>query len=85
MVEAKDSQKDFSVYLKIIRTGNKTPKQRETLENINNLFNGGNDAIKFIEYYCPKILESKRLANQGIGLEILTPKQMLQRLPIALA
>ena len=32
------------------------------------------------------ILEAKRLANQeGTGLKILTPKQMLQRLPISLA
>ena len=32
------------------------------------------------------ILEAKRLAKrEGTGLKILTPKQMLQRLPIALA
>ena len=32
------------------------------------------------------ILEAKRLAKQeGTGLKILTPKQMRQRLPIALA
>ena len=32
------------------------------------------------------ILEAKRLAKQeGTGLKILTPKQMLQRLPITLA
>ena len=32
------------------------------------------------------ILEAKRPAKQeGTGLKILTPKQMLQRLPIALA
>ena len=31
------------------------------------------------------ILEAKRLAKkEGTGLKILTPKQMLQRLPIAL-
>ena len=31
------------------------------------------------------ILEAKRKALYGKGLKILTPKQMLQRLPIALA
>ena len=32
------------------------------------------------------ILEAKRLAKQeGIGLKILTPNQMIKRLPIALA
>ena len=30
------------------------------------------------------ILEAKRLTKQETGLKILTPKQMLQRLPIAL-
>ena len=31
------------------------------------------------------ILEAKKIAKQGDGLKILTPKQMFQRLPIALA
>ena len=32
------------------------------------------------------VLETKELAKQeGAGLKVLTPKQMLQRLPIALA
>ena len=31
------------------------------------------------------ILEAKRKATEGKGLKILTPKQMLQRLPIALS
>ena len=30
-------------------------------------------------------MKLKKLAKQGTGLKILTPKQMLQRLPIALA
>ena len=42
--------------------------------------------IKFIEDYGSMIIDAKRLAKQeGKGLKILTPKQMLQRLPIALA
>ena len=45
-----------------------------------------NNAIKFIEDYGSVILEAKRLAKQeGTRYKILTPKQMLQRLPIALA
>ena len=43
-------------------------------------------AIKFIEDYSSMILEAKRIARQeGEGLKILTPNQMLKRLPIALA
>ena len=43
------------------------------------------NAIKFVEDYGSMILEAKRLAKQErTGVKILTPKQMLQRLPIAL-
>ena len=47
------------------------------------LFNGGNDALKFIEEYGSIILESKRKAIERKVLKILTPKEMLRRLPIA--
>ena len=63
--------------------------QGNTLANISMLFNGKNDAIKFIEDYGSMILEVKRKAVEepttGTGLKISTPKQLLQRLPIALA
>ena len=59
--------------------------QKQSLANIKVLFNARNNAIKFIEDYGSMILEAKRLAKQGTGLKILTPKQMLQRLPIAFA
>ena len=55
------------------------------MANINILFNARNNAIKFIEDYGSRIIEEKRKATEGKGLKILTPKQMLQRLPIALA
>ena len=49
------------------------------------LFNGRNDASKFVDYYCSMILDAKRRATEGCGLKILSSKQMLQRLPISLA
>ena len=52
------------------------------------LFNGRNEAINIIDGYGSIILEGNKRAaeEQGeTGLKILTPKQMLQRLPIALA
>ena len=74
------------IILKKIRKGNKNDEQKKTLANINTLFNARNNAIKLIEDYGSVILEAKRLAKQeGTVLKILTPKQMLQRLPIALA
>ena len=89
--EGKESEKDFNNYLKKIRGGIKIQGQEKTLANLNMLFNGRNDAINFIAGYGSMILEAKRKTTEklkeqeGTGLKILTPKQMLQRLPIALA
>ena len=85
---ARDYQKDYLGYLKNIRKGNKNAKQKEILANLNMLYNAREEAIKFIEDYGSMILEAKKLAREdqgGKGLEILTPSQMLKRLPIALA
>ena len=80
----KNSQKDFNKYLKLIQKGRKV-RNKKTLSNNNILFNGRNDAIKFVEYYGLMILETKRKETEGRWLEILTRKKMLQKLPIALA
>ena len=42
-----------------------------------------NKAIKFYDDYSLMMSEAKPKATKGTGLKILTPKQMLQRLPIA--
>ena len=87
MNKAIEQQQNFYKYLNIIRTGNKNDNQKEVLANVNILFNGGNSAIKFIEDYGSMIPDAKRLAKEeqeGKGLKILTPSQMLKRLPIAL-
>ena len=44
----------------MIRRGKETKGQENTLANINSLFNGTNDAIKFIEDYGSMILEAKK-------------------------
>ena len=49
------------------------------------LYKARNKAIKFYDHYSPMMSEAKYRATKGTGLNILTPKQMLQRLPIALA
>ena len=86
--EAKIEQKNVLEYLNVIRKGNKKAEQRKTLANINMLYNARSDAIKFIEDYGSMILEAKKLAGEdqkGVGIKILTPNQILKRLPIALA
>ena len=66
-------------------------KRNKTIKILDMLFNGKNDTINFIEGYSSMILEAKRKASEELkeqdrtGLKILTPKQLLQRLPIALA
>ena len=70
----------------MIRIGNKNANQKNILANANILYNARNGVIKFIQDYGSMTLEAKRLAKQkGTGLKILTPNQMLKRLPIALA
>ena len=85
--EAKDKQENYYNYLSKIRKGNKSANQKRTLANINILFNARDNAIKFYEDYSSMILEARKLAReqQGKGPKILTPNQMLKRLPIALA
>ena len=59
--------------------------QKNTLYIIEMLYNARNEAIKFYDDYSSMMSEAKYRATKGKGLKILTPKQMLQRLPIALA
>ena len=50
------------------------------------LYKARNEITKFYDDYSLMASEAKNKAkNEGKGLKILTPKQMLQRLPIALA
>ena len=51
------------------------------------LYKARNEDIKFLDDSCSMMSEAKAKvkATKGTGLKILTPKQMLQRLPIALA
>ena len=85
--EAKDKQEHYYNYLKKIRKGNKSANQKRTLANINVLFNARDIVIKYVEDYSSMILEARKLAREqeGEGLKILTPNQMLKRLPIVLA
>ena len=53
------------------------------------LYKARNEAVKLYDDYSLMMSETKSKAKQnqpkGTGLKIITPKQMLQRLPIALA
>ena len=51
------------------------------------LYKARNEAIKFCDDYSSMISEAKTKSKttKGTGLKTFSPKQMLQRLPIALA
>ena len=53
--------------------------------NIELFYKARKEAIKFYDDYSLMMSKAKTKATKETGLKILTPKQMLQRLPIALA
>ena len=69
-----------------MKKGNKkhrSNQQKDTLYNIEMLYKARN--IEFFDEYFSMVSEVKFKATKGTWLKILTSKQMLQRLPIALA
>ena len=87
MDKAMEQQYNFLKYLNLIRIGNKNDNQKRTLANINVFYNARDNVIQFIHDYGRMVLEAREQAlveQYGKGLKILTPNQMLKRLPIAL-
>ena len=82
----KENQNEFKSSLTKIRTvKRKLDEQKSELDNIETLFNLWHEVIKVYDGYSSLISETKPASFHGKGLKILTPKQMLQRLSIALA
>ena len=52
--------------------------------NIEILYKAKKESIIFFDDYSSMMSEAKSKTSKGTGLKILTPKQMLQRLPIAI-
>ena len=49
------------------------------------LYKAINNVVKFFNDYSLMVSEAKNKATKGTKLKILTPKKMLQRLPITLS
>ena len=82
MAGVKNNQKRFKYYLGEIKEGAKKSKeQKNTIYNIEILYKARNEAIKFYDDYSLMISEAKQNETKGTWLKILTPKQILQRLP----
>ena len=88
LVHAKSDQAEIKSNLSEVKKGNKKHRskvQKNTLYNIEMLCKARNSVIGFFEDYSSIVSEAKLKTITGTWLKILTPKQMLQRLPIALA
>ena len=89
LAEAKKDQIRFKSNLSEIRKGNNKKRSKErknALYNIDMLYKARMEAITFFDEYSSMASEAKNKAkNEGKGLKMLTHKQLLQRIPIALA
>ena len=87
--EVKNKQNEFLNKLNEAKIVKKTDKQKEVVNNLNKFYNSREEVINFFRDYIEMLsdanYDSKHSETKGKGLKILTPKQMLQRLPIALA
>ena len=65
------------------KMGKTTAEQKEVINNLNKFYNSREEVTNFFRDYIEMLSDANYNAKQGGGvLEILTPKQMLQRLPI---
>ena len=81
------NQNEFKSDLDEIKKRNPKSKSKDqisVIKNVQNLFDLREKIISFFRNYSILISETKYKAKQGKGLKISSPKQMLQRLPIAL-
>ena len=83
--DVKNNQGKIKSYLGKKKKGNKPKEQKNTLYNIEILYKARKKAINFYDDYSLMMSEAKYKATKGKRVKILTPKQMLQRLPVALA
>ena len=70
-----------------ITIGNRKNKLKTplyTIKNIKNLYNSREEVVKLYNDYAKIISIATYKTKQRTGLKILTPKKMLQGLPIAL-
>ena len=84
-----NKQNEFLNKLNDVKIGKKNLQQIEVIENLVNFSKSREETINFFRDYIEMLSDANYNAKQnetkGKGLKILTPKQMLQRLPIALA
>ena len=84
----KKIKSNFKSKLNEITTGNpkhKSKNQLDTVKNVKNLYESRQKVIDLFDDYVRIKFKAMYQIKHGTRLKILTPKEMLQRLPIALA
>ena len=65
----------------------KALEQKEVINNLEKFYNSREEVINFFREYIEMLsdanYDAKQNETEGKGLKVLTPKQVLQRLPIA--
>ena len=87
--DALKKQKGLLKKINEVKIARKTFQQEKVITNLENFYNSSEEVIKFFRDYTKMMLDGSYNAKQneteqgGTELKILTPKQSLQRLPIA--
>ena len=86
--DAKNKQNEFLRKLSNIKIGKNNIKQKEAINNLEKFYLSREEVINLFRDYAEMLSDanrdSKQNRSEGKGLRILTPKQMLERLPVAL-
>ena len=84
-----NKQNEFLKNLNEVKMGKKTIRKKEVINNLEKIYKSREEVINlfrdYIEMLSDANYDARKNETEGKGLKILTPKQMLQRLPIALA
>ena len=87
--EAKNKENEFLNKLNEVKIDKKSTEQKEVINNLNNCYSSREEVINlfrdFTEMLSDANYDARQNKTEGKELKILTPKQMLQILPIALA
>ena len=60
-------------------------ESRQARTSIENIHNARKAPIDFFDEYTSRASEARHQVTKGTGLKVVSPKQMFQRFPIALA
>ena len=89
LFEVKNKQDNFFKKLNEVKIDKKTTEQKGVINNLKTFYNSREEIINvfrdYIEMLSDANYDAKQNKTEGTRLKVVTPKQMLQRLSIALS